>query len=181
MTLDKLRYLLYEVGRRLKLKEVHVIGSAAIAATLPAPPEGELTATRDVDIIPPNDDQRLMDSIDLLMGEGSLLDEKTGYYAHGVSSETPTYAPRDWKSRTVDVSTSTTVGHCMDLHDLVVSKLGAGRDKDLALARELAKLGHLKRETLVERLALVDCPDAVRELMAARIAALPYTEAKRAQ
>jgi len=176
VTLEKLRYVLYELGRRLNLTEVYIIGSAAIAATLPTPPEGELTATRDVDVIPPNDDQRLIDKIDLFMGEGSSFDEDSGYYAHGVSSETPEYAPRDWKSRTVDVSTATIVGHCMDLHDLVISKLAVGREKDLALARTVAKLGHLNRETLLERLALIDCSDKRRALTADRIAALPYAQ-----
>jgi hypothetical protein len=178
VTLEKLQYLIYELGRRLQLKEVHVIGSAAIAATVPTPPEGELTATRDVDVIPPNDDERAMDAIDLYMGEGSALDEATGYYAHGVSSKTPQYAPRNWKQRTVDVATRTAVGHCMDMHDLVVSKLGAGREKDLRFAGELAKLGLLKRETLLERLESVDCPDELRKLIAERIAGLPYVAAK---
>lgn len=109
MTLETLRFLIYEIGRRLKVREFYVIGSAAIAATLPTPPEGELTATRDADVIPFGDDQLLIDKIDLYMGEGSPLDESSGYYAHGVSSDTPKYAPRDWKTRTVEVSTSTAV------------------------------------------------------------------------
>jgi len=174
MTLETLRYFIYELGRRLKLREVYVIGSAALAATLPDPPAGELTATRDVDFIPPNDDQRTRDKIDLFMGEGSQVDQQTGHYAQGVSSETPKYAPRDWKSRAVAVPTATAVGRCMDLHDLVISKLGAGRDKDLDFARALAQLGVLRRETLLERLPLVDCSDTLREIIASRIAALPY-------
>jgi hypothetical protein len=89
MTLENLRFLIYEVGRRLQFKEVYIIGSAAIAATVPNPPEGELTATRDVDVIPPGDTESLMDQIDQFMGEGSAFDEQRGYYAQGVSSKTP--------------------------------------------------------------------------------------------
>jgi hypothetical protein len=170
VTLETLRFLIYEIGRRLKVREFYVIGSAAIAATLPTPPEGELTATRDADVIPFGDDQLLMDKIDLYMGKGSPLDESSGYYAHGVSSETPKYAPRDWRIRTVEVLTSTAVGHCMEPHDIVLSKLGAGREKDLAFARELAKLGHLNRGTLLERLGSVDCPNAVGKIIAALLA-----------
>jgi hypothetical protein len=49
----ELQHVILEVGRRFNLKEVFIIGSAAILATMPDPPEGALTMTRDVDIIPP--------------------------------------------------------------------------------------------------------------------------------
>ena len=45
------QHVILEVGRRFNLKEVFIIGSAAILATMPEPPEGALTMTRDVDII----------------------------------------------------------------------------------------------------------------------------------
>ena len=171
MTLEDLRLLIYELGRRLKLDEVYIIGSAAIAAALPNPPGGEFTATRDVDVIPPGDTESLLDQIDLLLGEGSTFDEQWGYYAQGVSSKTPTYAPRDWMARTIAVQTVTAVGRCMEPHDLAVSKLGAGRDKDLAFVRQLANAGLVNRETMLERLTSVDCSEEMRALIAARIAA----------
>jgi hypothetical protein len=60
----ELQHILVEVGERFALTEVFVIGSSAILAVLPDPPEGALTATRDVDIIPPNDeDERMADQI----------------------------------------------------------------------------------------------------------------------
>ena len=138
---------------------------------MPNPPEGELTATRDVDVIPPGDTESLMDQIDQFMGEGSDFDEQRGYYAQGVSSKTPAYAPRNWKSRTIRVQTQTAVGLCMEINDLALSKLGAGRDKDLAFVKQLADWGHVNREMLLERLTLVDCPEEMRALIAARIAA----------
>ena len=52
----QLQHIILEVGERFALTEVFVIGSSAILAVLPDPPEGALTSTRDVDIIPPNDD-----------------------------------------------------------------------------------------------------------------------------
>jgi hypothetical protein len=47
----ELRHIILEVGDRFPLTEVFVIGSSGILAVLPDPPEGVLTATRDVDII----------------------------------------------------------------------------------------------------------------------------------
>jgi hypothetical protein len=62
MRCRELQHIILEVGARFALREVFVIGSSAILAVMPDPPEGALTATRDVDIIPPNDeDERIAD------------------------------------------------------------------------------------------------------------------------
>jgi hypothetical protein len=99
---------------------------------MPGPPEGALTMTRDVDIIPPgDDDERLADEISFVLGEASHFDEEYGYHAQGVSFKTPTYAPRNWRSRTIDLRIDVYVGRCMEPNDLVLSKLGAGREKNL--------------------------------------------------
>lgn len=52
----QLQHVILEIGRRFDIVDFHVIGSAAILAVLPNPPEGALTATRDVDVIPSDDD-----------------------------------------------------------------------------------------------------------------------------
>jgi hypothetical protein len=54
------KHIVFEVGERFALTEVFVIGASAILAVLPDPPEGVLTTTRDVDIIPPNDKDECM-------------------------------------------------------------------------------------------------------------------------
>jgi len=164
--------VLLEIGRRFGISEMYVIGSAAILAVLPEPPEGALTATRDVDVIPPNDDERLVNQISFVLGEASDFDCEYGYYAEGVTSKTPTFAPRDWKSRAIPVEVAEYIGRCMEVHDLVLSKLGAGRAKDLEFARSAATLKLVNRETLLNRLKDVDCADPHRELMARRITAL---------
>lgn len=65
----ELQHIVFEVGERFALTEVFVVGSSAILAVLPDPPEGVLTATRDVDIIPPNDkDERIADQISYVIG-----------------------------------------------------------------------------------------------------------------
>lgn len=93
MDRSQLQHVIFEVGRRFDLCDFHIIGSAAILAVLPNPPEGALTATRDVDVIPPRDDERLGDRISFVLGEASEFDLEHGYYAQGVTSKTPTYAP----------------------------------------------------------------------------------------
>ena len=169
----ELQHIILEVGERFALTEVFVIGSAAILAVIPDPPEGVLTATRDVDIIPPNDeDERIADQISYVIGEASPFDIEYGYHAQGVSLRTPTYAPHGWQARTIDVSVGKIVGRCMEPHDVVISKLGAGREKDLQFAGAAAALGLVLESVLLTRLFLVATTADHSRLIAARISAL---------
>jgi hypothetical protein len=168
---NQLQHVILEIGRRFDLKDIYIVGSAAILAAMPDPPEGELTATRDVDVIPPRDEERLADKISFVLGEASDFDAEYGYYAQGVTSETPAFAPVDWRSRTIDIPVAGTVGHCMDPNDLVLSKLGAGRPKDLRFARAAANLSLIRRRLLLDRLEHVECSDQMRRLITDRITA----------
>jgi hypothetical protein len=168
---NQLQHVILEIGRRFDLKDIYIIGSAAILAAMPDPPEGELTATRDVDVIPSRDEERLADQISFVLGEASDFEAEYGYYAQGVTSETPQYAPADWKSRTIDIPVDGTVGRCMDPNDLVLSKLGAGRPKDISFARAAANLRLVRRRILLDRLEHVQCSDQMRKLITDRITA----------
>jgi hypothetical protein len=168
----QLQHVILEIGRRFGINDVYVIGSAAILAVLPNPPEGELTATRDVDVISPGDEERLADQINFVIGEASDFEIEYGYYAQGVTSKTPEFAPRDWKSRAIPIHVQECIGRCMGPEDLILSKLGAGRPKDLPFARAAAKLGLVQRDKLFELLGSVDCSEQQRKRIATRIDAL---------
>jgi hypothetical protein len=168
----QLQHVILEIGRRFGINEFHIIGSAAILAALPDPPEGDLTATRDVDVVAPGDDEQLADRISFVLGEASDFDLEHGYYAQGVTSRTPEFAPSDWQSLAIPIRVESYTGWCMDPHALVLSKLGAGREKDLDFASSAARLGLVHREQLLHRLQNVVCSDDHRRVIAARIVAL---------
>jgi hypothetical protein len=169
----ELQHIILEIGERFALTEVFVIGSSAILAVIPDPPEGVLTATRVVDIIPPNDeDERIADQISYVIGEASPFDFEYGYHAQGVSLKTPTYAPHGWQARTIDLAVGKIVGRCMEPNDVVMSKLGAGREKDLQFAGAAAALGLVVKSVLLARLSLVSTTPDHSRLIAARISAL---------
>ena len=105
-------------------------------------------------------------------GEASAFDEEYGYHAQGVSLKTPTYAPRSWQTRTIDVRVDAYVGRCMEPNDLVLSKLGAGREKDLDFAQAAAKLNLIDQGILLERLKNVQTTEEHAGLIARRIATL---------
>jgi hypothetical protein len=168
----QLQHIILEIAERFALSEVFVIGSSAILAVLPDPPEGVLTATRDVDIVPPNGDERMADRISFVIGEASPFDVEYGYYAQGVSFKIPSYAPSGWQARTVDLPVGKIVAHCMEPHDVVLSKLGAGREKDLEFASAAAALGLVERSVLFSRLSLVPATAEHLNLIDQRISAL---------
>jgi hypothetical protein len=168
----QLQHVILEIGERFGLTEFYVIGSAAILARLPDPPEGSLVATRDVDVIPGDGDRRVADRISYVMGEASEFDQVHGYYAQGVTLATPRYAPRGWQSRTIPIQVKKYRALCMEPHDLLLSKLGAGREKDLEFAQAAVLSIDIQRDELLARLADVTADPAVRQLIERRIHAL---------
>ncbi|HVU63903.1 MAG TPA: DUF6036 family nucleotidyltransferase [Phycisphaerales bacterium] len=133
--------------------EFIVIGSQAILGQFPdAPPT--LTVSREVDIYStrsPNDAVE----IDASIGQGSLFDDTHGYFAHGVGEETA-ILPAGWKDRLVRVQTPSTgraVGWCLEVHDLAVSKLIAGREHDVEFVGELLRHGLADRAIVRQRLS----------------------------
>ena len=122
-------------------RELVVIGSQAILGACPEAP-AELLVSLEVDLYPLHDPGKA-DLIDGSIGELSPFHATFGYYAHGVGPETAVL-PREWKTRLVRVeneNTSGTIGWCLSPLDLAVSKLLAGRDKDLGFVRVMLRAG----------------------------------------
>jgi hypothetical protein len=168
----QLLHLILEIGERFGIHEFHVIGSAAILAVLPEPPEGPLTRTRDIDVIPPGSDEILINRISFVLGEASDFDAQYGYHAQGVAQSTAEFAPNDWLTRAIPVRVSGFTAWCMEPNDLVISKLGAGRPKDLEFARAAVDLGLVVKSALWNRLGSVSASAEVLDLIRRRIEAL---------
>lgn len=172
MRREQLQHVILEIGERFGLTEFYVIGSAAILAAAPDPDRTELVATRDVDVLPVVDDPRLSDQISFVIGEGSAFDEEHGYYAQGVDHRTAKFAPAGWRERAIPVVVERFRALCMEPHDLVLSKLGAGRDKDLQFARAAADSGLVSVAVLRERLKNIAASDEQLRRIELRVFAL---------
>lgn len=173
MNRRQLEHVIREVGRRTEQEYFYIIGSASVLATMPDVTDAALVGTRDVDVLPAPEDQSkadaLADRLDWLLGEGSEFELEYGYYVQGVSRTTPTYAPRGWQMRAVPVKVDSYTGLCMEIHDLALSKYGAGREKDLLFTRTLVRTGMLNKEELLARLKDVTADDTVDSLIRSRI------------
>ena len=132
--------------------EIIIIGSQSVLGQFPEAPAA-LCVSEEADVYPKNHPER-WDLIDGSIGEGSPFHETFGYYAQGVEEGTATL-PSGWKERLVSIRNANTrnaTGHCIDVHDLVVSKYVAGRDKDRRFARDAARHGIIDKATLLSRL-----------------------------
>lgn len=97
-----------------------------------------------------------------------------GYYAHGVSDAVATL-PEGWRERLIPYQTinmGSAAALCLEVHDLAVSKLVAGRDKDLSFIRALIHHGMADSGTLRERLALTRADARILRAAEARLAQL---------
>ena len=163
-----LEHIIRAAGAIAEVDSLVIVGSQALLGRHPdAPPE--LLRSVEADIFP-RDEPDKADLIDGSIGEGSPFHEQFGYYAHGVGPETA-QLPANWESRLIAVDNANTrgvTGWCLHPADLLVSKLLAGREKDLAfvasvIRHRLARVDEV--EVLCSELA-TDEADVVRGRLA---------------
>jgi hypothetical protein len=147
-----------------------VIGSQAILGQFPDAPDALLVSI-EADIYPRQAPAK-SDLIDSAIGELSMFHETFGYYAHGVDETTATL-PAGWPERLVPLANDNTggaTGWCLEVHDLAVSKLVAGREKDLDFVRVLVREQMVDPALLEDRVRLVIGAQAVKDLASRRLA-----------
>jgi hypothetical protein len=150
--------------------EIIVIGSQAVLGQLPDAP-AELLVSSEADVYPRNFPER-WELIDGSIGELSPFHETFGYYAQGVEPGTATL-PRDWEQRLVPIRNENTrgaTGLCLELHDLLVAKYVAGREKDYRFIYDSLRHGLAGQEILLERLAATELGAAQRLRISERLA-----------
>lgn len=149
--------------------EIVVIGSQAIhAQEMKLPPIAFQSA--EADVYPRNHPERA-DDIDAAIGELSLFHGTHGYYAHGVSPRTATL-PVGWEQRLIRVvgpNTAGATGLCLDIHDLVLSKYAAGREKDLDFNRALVRYGCVAKRKLVSLIPSMPVDEETKGIILARL------------
>ena len=152
MTRAQLEHIVRAASANADTNDVVVIGSQAILGSFPDAP-AELLESMEADVFP-RDKPHDSILIDGGIGELSPFHETFGYYAHGVDETTATL-PEGWRKRLVPIRNENTrgaTGWCLEVHDLAVSKLIAGRDKDVAFIAALFRHRLASPEIVGERL-----------------------------
>jgi hypothetical protein len=170
MNRNELEHIIRAAGEIAKVQKVIILGSQAILAQFPnlSEPLSEsdgsqislmiqnreiLLRSIEADIMIPDSEEKT-EMVEGAIGELSLFHNTFGYYAQGVDLTT-SKLPEGWESRLVEICNDNTngiSGLCLEIHDLIISKLFAGRKKDIDFFKAAVNLGLLSRETLIERM-----------------------------
>ncbi len=176
MNREQLAHVLRAAAQIADDPEILVIGSQAILASFSEqdlPPEATMSVEADIAFL--DDPEALKaDQVDGAIGEGSSFHQMYTYYAQGVSVSTATL-PSGWETRVIayergDAEPSLAV--CIEKHDLVISKLVPGRDKDLEFASALIHADLVNVDVLLERADLLPSPRSVINRVKTRITRL---------
>ena len=153
-------------------REIVIIGSQSVLGLFPNAPDTLLVSIEaDVFTFRDPSDSELIDGS---IGERSMFHQSFGYYAHGVAEETAAL-PDGWVDRLVRIQNENTgggAGLCLEVHDLAVSKLVAGREKDVTFIRELIEHGMIQVSVLSKRLSRTEISPVQRQLAGERLGVL---------
>lgn len=156
MKRDAFEHAIRAAGAVLGVREVIVIGSQALHASVEGDLPEEATRSVEVDVAVFGDREgKLADLLDGSIGEASMFHATFGYYAQGVVERTAVL-PEGWRDRLVRFETPGTngvVAWCLEAHDLWISKAIAGRPKDREFCRALVDAALVQGSVLRERLA----------------------------
>ena len=172
MQRSELEHLIRASGEIAGDDEIIIIGSQAILGQFPDAPLG-LLMSMEADIYPKNNPDKA-DKVDGAIGEGSSFHELHGYYAQGVGEKTAVL-PKDWATRLVPVNNENTngvTGYCLEVHDLAISKIIAGRPKDVKFVQELVRHNMIQEKTMLRLLGKTDVRKSIRSTIRTRIKSL---------
>lgn len=143
MTREELEHIIRASGDITDQYEFVIVGSQSMLGPVPDP-EKVFTVSMEADIYPLQAPE-LADKIDGAIGEGSQFHRRFGYYAQGVGPDTATLS-KDWLQRVHRIQNANTgnrVGYCLDVADLFLSKVAAGREKDREFCMALFEHGYV--------------------------------------
>lgn len=172
MNRAELEHIIRASGEIAKVKKVIIFGSQSILAQFPdllksASQDREvLIRSMEADIMIP-DSKEKTELVEAVMGELSMFHDTFGYYAQGVDLTTSTL-PEGWENRLVEICNENTKGvsgMCLEIHDLIISKLYAGRPKDIDFFKAAVNSGLLSKEILNQRLNKTSMSDERRSII----------------
>ncbi len=125
-------------GRIARDNEFYLIGSQAIHAYCGRPPP-EVLLSQECDLYPKNR-PGAAELLEAKLGRSSRFARRHGFYVDVVTPELADL-PTGWERRLQTLRAGPVTAFCLEIHDLLVSKLAAGRLKDLEFAGALFRLG----------------------------------------
>jgi hypothetical protein len=187
MNRNELEHIIRAAGEIAQVKKMIILGSQSILAQFPNLSERVskldqmdvtvkmqnreiLIRSAEADIMIPDSEEKT-ELVEAVMGELSMFHDTFGYYAQGVDLTT-SKLPEGWENRLVEICNENTngiSGMCLEIHDAIISKLYAGRPKDVEFFKAAVNLGLLSEEILRERLTKTAVSDERRSIIESHI------------
>jgi hypothetical protein len=165
MKRELLLHLVREIVRVAGDRELVMIGSQvvhAVSAEVPA----EVLMSRECDLLLDESDP-LTITLDAALGPESSIAAERFVHVDTVSSTFP-FLPDGWDARLVPLGVASSTIRCLEIHDLVISKLAAGRLKDYELVAVLLDRGLASVDIVRQRVATVSDRN-MRAILVARL------------
>lgn len=144
--------LLSDVERIAGERDLVMIGSQAIHAVVADVP-AEVVISRECDLLLEESDP-VTAAIDASLGPDSERAAELLVHIDTVNPSFP-FLPMGWEDRLVPLGQTTPRVRCLEIHDLVLSKLAAGRLKDYELIAALLGRSLVDAQTVRERITAV--------------------------
>ncbi len=132
-----------------------IVGSQSLFATTENVPK-IVRESIECDFLLAQEGISAMTTVNKELGILSPFARSSGYYADGLGLATVVLVP-GWEDRLqpLEDEKGQVVARCLEVHDVAVSKLMAGRDKDFTFIAALFDDGLISLPALVERAALI--------------------------
>ena len=127
MRKEQLEEILRAASALVGRKEFVLFGSQTVHAITTTPPV-EVLMSRECDVWL-NEEPAVREVLKKELGVESPFQQTKGYYLDPVPPDLP-LVPRQWEQRLRDWMVDDIRIRCLEIHDLIVSKLSAGRLKD---------------------------------------------------
>src|ERR1041384_5944787 len=149
MRKHELELAIRSAGKLAKETEFFLIGSQAVHACGKRAP-AEVLMSQECDLYPRNNVQAVA-MLDRELGKTSRFAREHSFYVDVVTPEIASL-PDGWQARLKLLRVGKIKVYCLEIHYLLVSKLAAGRLKDLEFAGALFRLGIAKPKVVRTRL-----------------------------
>ena len=159
MKKHELKIALKAAARVAGEREFVIIGSQAVHALCRRPP-AEVLLSQECDLYPRTHPQTAI-LLERQLGRNSAFARKHGFYVDVVTPEIANL-PQGWEKRMKRFRVGPVTAYCLEIHDLLASKLAAGRLKDLELAGAILQLRLAGVRTLRARIVKL-LPVSARE------------------
>ncbi len=162
MRKHELKAALRAAARLTGEHEFFIIGSQALHAVCSRPP-AEVLVSQECDLYPRTRPETA-GLLDRELGRNSAFARKHGFYVDVVTPEIASL-PEGWESRMKPFCVGRVTASCLDIHDLLASKLAAGRLKDLELVGAVLKLRLVRLRVLRARLSKLGPASATEQAL----------------